>query len=443
VHDVLDLRDIVADEWRQLQTAGRDVAALESPVREAVAAHDLPRLRALREELRIAPPLAGWPYVEPQRPHEIRAHLRAPRSGRAWRGSREALSHRIHGAWLARCVGCVMGKPVEGLDRGAIERYLRAAGHWPQTGYIPRLAPLPAGVEWLNPSAGVSLAGSFDACPRDDDLDYTVLGLHVLETYGTDFTADDVAAEWLDRLPFSQTYTAERATYRNLITGDRPAAAALRDNPYREWIGALIRADIFGYVCAGDPATAVCLATTDAGLSHVANGIYGAMWVAALVAAAFTATDLREALAVAATWIPPHSRLREAVDLVAALHGAGSRWDAAIAEIDRRVAQYPWVHTVNNAAGIAAALLWGDDDLARSVGAVVSLGWDTDSAAATVGSVLGAMHGTAVVPDVLAAPLNDTLRSAIRDYDRSAISVLARRTVALAADGHGPAGRRS
>jgi ADP-ribosylglycohydrolase len=79
--------------------------------------------------------------------------------------------------------------------------------------------------------------------------------------------------------------------------------------------------------------------------------------------------------------------------------------------------------------------LWGEADLVRSVGLVVSLGWDTDSDGATVGSVLGAMHGTRVVPQALAAPLHDTLRSAVRDYDGTSITALARRTLALAAGG--------
>ena len=61
------------------------------------------------------------------------------------------------------------------------------------------------------------------------------------------------------------------------------------DNPYREWIGAQIRADICGYV-PRPPGAAAKLAFRDASLSHTANGIYGAMWSAALVAAAFAGT---------------------------------------------------------------------------------------------------------------------------------------------------------
>jgi ADP-ribosylglycohydrolase len=432
VHDVLDLRDIVVDEWRELDVSGYDVASLRDPVWEAAAAGDEPRLRDLLAALRRTPRRAGWRYDEPSDPAEILAALGAPAAGAPWAGEAEELRDRLHGAWLARCVGCVMGKPVEGLPRPVLRTYLRAAGAWPLRDYVPLLDPLPAGVERLHESAPDAAKGRFDASPRDDDTDYTVLGLHLLETYGRDLAAADVASEWLDRLPFTQTFTAERATYRNLVRGVRVASAATVDNPYREWIGALIRADAFGYASPGDPEAAARLALVDASLSHLGNGIYGEMWAAALVASAFTAADVREALEVARSWVPPHTRLREAQDLVLGLHDRGAGWEEAEAALDERLGHYDWVHTINNAAGIAAALLWGEGDLVRSAALTIGLGWDTDSSAATVGSVLGAMQGTACVPARLAEPLNDTLRSAIRDFDRSRISALAERTLAVA-----------
>jgi len=64
---------------------------------------------------------------------------------------------------------------------------------------------------------------------RDDDVDYTVLGLHLLQTYGPGYTSIDVAREWLFRFPVYQLYTAERAVYQNLIR----KVALLRDGwPY-------------------------------------------------------------------------------------------------------------------------------------------------------------------------------------------------------------------
>jgi ADP-ribosylglycohydrolase len=433
VHDVLDPRDFVLDEWRQLASSGYLVADLEAPIRAAVAENDVTALLALEQRLQQAPRTRDWPYDEPSDPDAIAAALDAPEDGTRYTGSDDDLARRLHGAWLARIAGCVMGKPVEGLDRATIETYLRATGDWPQTDYIALLDPLPDGVTELHWSAPDSVRGTFDAAPRDDDTDYTVLSLHLLETYGAALTAEDVAREWLDRLPFTQTYTAERATYRNLIEGDAPATAAERRNPYREWIGALIRADVFGYAAPGDPRTAARLALADARLSHRANGLYGEQWAAALIAAAFTAPTARDALSTAATWVPPRTRLREAVDLVLELEARGADYDTAMGEIDALVGHYDWVHTINNAAGISAALLWSEDDFTTAVARVVAQGWDTDSSAATVGSVLGAMHGPEIVPPALAAPLNDTLRSAIRNYDNSPITGLAERTLAVVA----------
>ncbi|MGQ9691695.1 MAG: hypothetical protein ACUVQY_10675, partial [Thermoproteota archaeon] len=63
-----------------------------------------------------------------------------------------------------------------------------------------------------------------------------------------DFETLDVGEMWLERLPYHMVYTAERVAYRNLVNGLKPPETALNLNPYREWIGARIRADIWGYV---------------------------------------------------------------------------------------------------------------------------------------------------------------------------------------------------
>ncbi|GAA1279604.1 hypothetical protein GCM10009609_48880 [Pseudonocardia aurantiaca] len=86
-----------------------------------------------------------------------------------------------------------------------------------------------------------------------------MLGLHLLETYGTTYTARDVAAEWLSRFPVHQLFTAERATCQNLVREVSLAEAGEHHNPYREWIGALIRADIFGFAAPGQPRKAALL----------------------------------------------------------------------------------------------------------------------------------------------------------------------------------------
>ena len=174
---------------------------------------------------------------------------------------------------------------MEKIPREGIEEILRATGRWPLTGWFTAVG-LPADVAarwpWNRRSAPTSLEENIDGMPEDDDLNYPMLALLLLEERGRDFTTEDVAQLWLDNLPAGRVFTAERAAYRNLLDARPVPETATHWNPFREWIGALIRTDVFGWVSPGDVRAAARLAWTDARLSHTRNGVYGAMWAAAL-----------------------------------------------------------------------------------------------------------------------------------------------------------------
>lgn len=428
MHDVLDPRDLIPDEAEQLAHSGYPVGALASDAREAAAANDFRRLAAVAARLGELRRAADWGYEEPE---DDRVLLEIAGRAPSVAVAAEELPGRVRGAWRGRAVGNTLGKPVEGLTRPQVEAYLRAAGQWPLRGYLPLLNPLPAQVPALHPSAPIACAGRFADVPRDDDIDWTILALHVLEVYGREFTTEQMAAVWLDRVPFTQTYTAERAAYRNLIHRLSPPATATHDNPYREWIGALIRGDAYGYVSPGAPGEAARMALVDARLSHTANGKYGEMWAAALVASALAVASAREALTLAHAVLPPRSRLAHALDAVLAMHRDGASHTAALDWVDEALGFYPWVHTVNNAALIAIGLLWGAD-FVDAVGITISGGRDTDSNGATVGSVFGALHGADAIPAELVGTTHLRVRSAVRDFDGISIDELAARTLRLA-----------
>jgi ADP-ribosylglycohydrolase len=156
------------------------------------------------------------------------------------------------------------------------------------------------------------------------------------------------------------------------------------------------------------------------------------MWSAALIAACFGAPDVRSALVTSLEHIPPRSRLAEALWHVLDLHASELGWPHARDQIEARYGHYSWVHTITNAAIVAAGLLWGDGDYSRTVGLVVQAGRDTDSNGATAGSVYGALHGAAALPPAWVDPLGDRVRSAIVGYDNVRISELADRTLRLA-----------
>ena len=431
MYDVLDSRDLLEGELDQCRESGREIASVEGAVLSALAdgsgADRLGLLHALGE----SPMTSDWPYDEPSSWKAIAATLPTPASPELLGLDGDVLHDRLLAAWSGRVAGCILGKAIEGWEQGAIRTYLEAHDAYPLRAYLPP-PRTPEEAASLVACWPETTEGNITFATRDDDIDFTILGVHILEEHGFGFGPQDVAAEWLDHFPFTQVFTAERAAYRNLLHGMAPPETAVHDNPYREWIGAQIRADAWGYVSPGRPDLAAALAFQDASLSHTANGIYGAMWVAALIAASFTAPDLPAALDASLASVPPRSRLAEALRHVIALHAQGLDWAAARAEIEKAYGHYSWVHTINNAAVVAAALLWGEEDFTTVVGLAVQAGWDTDCNGATAGSVFGARYGTAAIPARWVAPLNDHVRSALFGFDNSKISQLARRTAVLA-----------
>ncbi|NQT08873.1 ADP-ribosylglycohydrolase family protein [Candidatus Bathyarchaeota archaeon] len=381
----------------------------------------------LWDELASLPVDPGFPYEEPSEFESIRkARPKGPRALHVGL-SDEVYLDKVHGAWLGRCVGCLLGKPVEGWPRERIEGYLKLGDAYPLDGYIPEVTPHPEGYR-LHPTYKEAMRGAIDGMPRDDDIDYTILGLHVLEEHGIDFTTANVGAEWLTHLPYKLVYTAERVAYRNLVNGLAPPETASHRNPYREYIGAQIRGDIWGYVAPGLPEVAAELAFRDASLSHTKNGIYGEMFAAAMISAAFSTQDIREVTEVGLSEIPRKSRLAEAVRDVLDWSEDYSDWRQAWEKVMESYGGYHWVHTINNAAFVVLGLIYGGGDLGRSVSISVMAGFDTDCNGATAGSVVGAVLGAKALPEDWVTPLGGRVRSILAGFSESSTSDLARRT---------------
>ena len=292
MHDPLSTYDLVHDEIDQRLETGF-LAQAEADRFATLGVDDEEELEALYGSLTMARRDPDWKYDEPRGAEAVFGSLRGMTPERP----DSDLADRVLGGWLGRIAGCNLGKPVEQGDHWTsahLRTYLELAGAWPLRDYIPVIDPLPAEYvfrdNWVNTTRG-RVSGS----DRDDDIDYPILNLHLLEQHGSDLSPAHVAQGWLTYLPYLQIYTAERVAYRNLLERVPAAEIATHRNPYREWIGALIRGDVFGWINPGDPLAAARLAYQDASLSHVDNGIYGEMWSAALVASAFTPATVRDA----------------------------------------------------------------------------------------------------------------------------------------------------
>jgi ADP-ribosylglycohydrolase len=439
--------DLVAHELVASREEGRPVADIQArwiaaggaatPPRGGIAdAPAPPGLRALAQ--RLLDELDALPRDAGSEPDDLAA-IRAGRPDDIGLVAGDVdRFDRVHGAWLGRAAGCLLGKPVEKVPREGIREILQSTGRWPLCGYFTA-AGLPPDVArrwpWNRASRATSLAENIDGMPEDDDLNYPLIALYLLETAGPGFTTDDVAKAWLDLLPGGRVFTAERVAYRNLLLGIDPPGTATRHNPYRQWIGAQIRGDLYGWVSPGDPARAAQLAWRDARLSHVRNGVYGALYAAALNAAAVVETDLDRVLDAGLAVVPPGSRLAEAVRFARRVAAAEPDWERVVDALEQRYGHLHWVHVLPNAALVTAALRHGRGDFARSICAVVSGGWDTDSCGSTVGAVLGGLHGARALPGEWIAPLRNRLATSLPGFARAGglgLDELAARTVKVA-----------
>ena len=344
----------------------------------------------------------------------------------------ENLADRVHGAWLGRAAGCLLGKPVEKIPREGIRAIARSTGNWPVSRYFTAIGldeQVAARYPWNRRSGPTSLAENIDVMPEDDDLNFPLIALDLLERHGDGFTTADVARSWLANLPGGRVFTAERIAYRNLLDGHEPEIAGRIGNPFRDWIGAQIRTDVYGWTHPGDPVAAARLAWTDARLTHGRNGLYGAMFAAAACAAAVVADSVTEVVDAGLSVVPPASRFTEAVTMGVAL--ADVPVEDAFDRIHARYGDLHWVHVLNNAATLGYALARGDGDYTATITTAVTGGWDTDSTGATAGSIAGAMTGAKKLPPAWVIPLRNRLASTVPGFDGIGFDTLARRTLAL------------
>ncbi len=381
-----------------------------------------------------------------------------------WKPSETELIDKIHGAITGRCVGCALGKPLESMGftfedgrpagRANIRNYLTVRRSWPLADYVcdeevgdPRSDgyALKLG-QWCK-----SLRRNIAYMENDDDICYTLVGLGVLESSGTDFQWNDVAEYWTNQMPYGVICTAENQAIRNYwskraVTA-KPKSRATYEftrfhrNPYREWIGAQIRADGWAYACAGMPEKAAELAWRDACWTHERNGIYGEMFFAALIAAAFVESDPRVLIEIGLSEIPRSCRLAIAIRNAVQAFEEISDPEVAMDWVELRCAEIsPWhywegehvhgmnpIHTFNNALICVLALLYENVESVCGFALAVTCGMDTDCNGATVGSISGAVLGKKSFPGFWGDRLNEEIRTNLAPFTQTSMIDLAQR----------------
>ena len=405
-------------EWEQCYFEGRDVERFRNLCKEIAEINDEELAEKTAVLMRNAPIRTDFLFSEPSDYGQIQKEK--PVCEKTYPEIKDSLllKDKLTGAWIGRIAGCLLGKPVEGYKRDKLLPLLKNTGNYPLQKYI----------------------GNFNdelvkgAAPVDDDTNYTVFALKLIEEYGKGFTPNDVLEAWLRWIPFLATCTAERAAYRNAAAGLTAPQTALYKNPYREWIGAQIRGDFFGYINIGNPKAAAEMAWRDASVSHVKNGIYGEMFVSALIAAAAVCGDVTEIIETALCEIPLNCRLQRDINQVLKWHKNGNSADFVIEKIHECYDEHTaagWCYTNSNAMVVVMALLFGEKNFGKTICLSVQAAFDTDCNGATAGSVIGIMLGAEKIDSYWPQAFYYRVKTSVEGYETVSVDELVEKTIKL------------
>ena len=343
---------------------------------------------------------------------------------------------RVRAAFMGSVTGCMLGKPFEiATTLAVIRAALDAQGEWPLADYPSEAAIL--SLHWQQPQWPELVKGRITHVAADDDINYSVIGLLVLERHGADFTPEHVASVWRWNLPIRVTFGPERALLAALSAAAVEPGGRLPDwvrawNPGSDLhCGALIRVDAYGYAALGHPALAAEMAFRDASMSHRRTGVYSSMFFAAAIAAApLHPGDPLGIFRTALQFVPQRSRFADAVRFALDAVESAEDWLAAYQTINDHFGDYGHCLVLQEVGTVINTLKFATD-VGDGVCKQVMQGNDTDSFGATCGSILGAYFGPGHLEPRWTDSFNDTIQLALATTWVSSVSELADRMAAL------------
>lgn len=130
-------------ELRQSEEEGKDIEKYRRRVADILRLTDQDisfeererRAWELLDEMEKEPIRADYPYKEPDKLEEIR-QLLDEKSEKTYLVDYEKLRDKIFGAWMGRCIGCLLGQPIEGWKRERIIGFLKDTDNYPVNRFL-------------------------------------------------------------------------------------------------------------------------------------------------------------------------------------------------------------------------------------------------------------------------------------------------------------------
>jgi ADP-ribosylglycohydrolase len=431
-----DLRVLLSKNIESKRTQGYDLSGLAE--RPDMLPESYDAYMKYAKALQDAPLRSDWQYIEPLGWDAVIAEWAhtVPRSPIAVISADDA-AERVETAFYAAVAGCILGKPLEcDPTLEEIKAAATLSGEWPLRTYVSMDLLKELGRHGGSPEATTS--GNISYVTPDDDINYLILALILLENHGAFFTRDDILTLWMRNLPVLTTYGPERtlmakaAAYCLL----HETAEGIREAPIAEWrmllnpedemCGAAIRVDTYGYAFPGDPYRAVECAWRDASCTHARTGVYGSLFIAAAVATAFVADSPMDIFETALKFVPQNSRFFSVVNDCFELVAKADEWEKGYAAIHAKYKKYGHCKLYQECGQLINTAKFAKDTN-DAICIQVMQGCDTDCFGKIAGSIMGAYFGKGSLDEEWISPFNDRLHTHLADFHEQSLCAVAER----------------
>lgn len=271
--------------------------------------------------------------------------------------------NKVLGGWVGKCAGGILGAPIEGI---------KAFNTIPLTDDL------------------------FSVNYPNDDLDLQLLWLDMVKKVGASVRETDFANHWKNHVGFP--WNEYGIATRNIKSGMLPPYTGSHNNYY--WnasMGCPIRSEIWGMLCAGNPAMALKYAKMDASLDHKGFSVEAEQFLSACAAIAFFEPDMETIFLQALQHFEKNSLIMQLVSDIINCWKTCS-YTVAMGKIKSKWGDADFTSAPMNVGFTILALLYNGKSFDGVMDAL-HLGHDSDCVAATAGALIGIINGYDSIPD--------------------------------------------